>query len=37
MTDEEYKAYCEMLDRSRDLVDEWQELQSMGPDAERYC
>lgn len=37
MTDEEYQARREMINRSRALVDEWKELCALGPEAERYC
>lgn len=36
MTDAEYQARSEMLQRSRELVDDWAELKAMGPEAERY-
>jgi len=37
MTSEEYEAYRAMVARSKALVDEWAELQALGPDAEKYC
>lgn len=37
MTDKEYQARQEMLERSCSLVDEWQELKELGPKAEKYC
>jgi hypothetical protein len=37
MTSEEYEAYRAMIARSKALVDEWEELQLLGEDAERYC
>lgn len=37
MTNEEYQARREMLDRARALVDDWIELKALGDDALRYC
>jgi hypothetical protein len=37
MTEDEYLARQEAIYRGRELVDDWEELRAMGPEASRYC
>jgi hypothetical protein len=37
MTDEEYQDWKDMIRRGRALLDDWEELRAIGPEAEKYC